>query len=105
MAQPAEREMFPKEKLELALKAREQFLKEQPHLQSLQDEIDRILENTVGFENRMSVLLFMIEAKLAISENQLPIFSHLSKQKSFLMKPKLKMPIEYLILIQIRMVI
>lgn len=64
MAEPAEREMFPKEKLELALKAREQFLKEQPHLQSLQDEIDRILENTVGFENRMSVLLFMIEAKL-----------------------------------------
>jgi len=50
--------------LEEALRAREQFLKEQPHLQDFQDEIDRMLEKTVGFENRMSVLSFMMEAKL-----------------------------------------
>ena len=50
--------------LEEALKAREQFLKENPHLQPFQDEIDRILEKTVGFENRMAVLAFMIETKL-----------------------------------------
>lgn len=53
------------EELELALKAREQFLKEQPHLQAFQDEIDRILEKTVGFENRMAVLAFMMEVKLS----------------------------------------
>ena len=64
MAEPAPRKMSSQEMLEEALKAREQFLKEQPHLQSFQDEIDRILEKTVGFENRMSVLAFMIEAKL-----------------------------------------
>ncbi|MGO9312122.1 MAG: hypothetical protein ACLQBD_00815 [Syntrophobacteraceae bacterium] len=64
MAEPAERKMSYNEILEEALKAREQFLKEHPHLQAFQDEIDRIMEKTVGFENRMSVLAFMIEAKL-----------------------------------------
>jgi len=64
MAEPAERKMSYSEILEEALKAREQFLKEHPHLQAFQDEIDRIMEKTVGFENRMSVLAFMIEAKL-----------------------------------------
>ncbi len=64
MAEPALRKMSSQEMFEEALKAREQFLKEQPHLQSFQDEIDRMLEKTVGFENRMSVLAFMIETKL-----------------------------------------
>ena len=64
MAEPAPRKLSYQEILEEALRAREQFLKEQPHLQAFQDEIDRILEKTVGFENRMSVLAFMIEAKL-----------------------------------------
>ena len=63
----AEREpsrMSSHELLEEALKAREKFLREQPHLQPFQDEIDRILDKTVGFENRMAVLAFMIEKKL-----------------------------------------
>ena len=64
MPGPSPLKMSLQEILEEALKAREQFLKEQPHLQSFQDEIDRILEKTVGFENRMSVLAFMIETKL-----------------------------------------
>ncbi|MGO9018446.1 MAG: hypothetical protein ACLQVJ_08865 [Syntrophobacteraceae bacterium] len=64
MAEPAPRKMSSQEMLEEALKARERLLKEHPHLQSYQDEIDRILEKTVGFENRMAVLAFMIEAKL-----------------------------------------
>ncbi|GEM_PF-1338066 len=64
MAEPAPHKMSSQKTLEEALKAREQFLKEQPHLQSFQDEIDRILEKTVGFENRMVVLAFMIETKL-----------------------------------------
>jgi hypothetical protein len=64
MPESAPRKMSSQEMLEEALRAREQFLKEQPHLQPFQDEIDRILEKTVGFENRMSVLALMIEAKL-----------------------------------------
>ncbi|MGA3114131.1 MAG: hypothetical protein ABSF90_06810 [Syntrophobacteraceae bacterium] len=64
MAEPAPRKMSSPEILEEALKARDQFLKEQPHIQSFQDEIDRILEKTAGFENRMSVISFMIETKL-----------------------------------------
>lgn len=64
MAEPAPRKMYYHESLEEALRAREQFLKEHPHLQPFQDEIDRVLEKSVGFENRMSVLAFMIEAKL-----------------------------------------
>ena len=64
MAEPAPRKKSSQEILEEALKARDQFLKEQPHLQPFQDEIDRVLEKTVGFENRMSVLALMIQIKL-----------------------------------------
>jgi hypothetical protein len=64
MSEPPPRKTSYREALEKALEAREQFLREQPHLRSFQDEIDRILEKTVGFENRMSVLAFMMEAKL-----------------------------------------
>jgi hypothetical protein len=64
MAESAPRKLSYQEILEEALRAREQFLKEHPHLQAFQDEIDRMLEKTVGFENRMSVLAFMIETKL-----------------------------------------
>ncbi|MGA3117885.1 MAG: hypothetical protein ABSF90_26060 [Syntrophobacteraceae bacterium] len=64
MDEPALRERSSQEILEEALKAREQFLKQYPHLQSFQDEIHRIMEKTVGFENRMLVLAFMIETKL-----------------------------------------
>ncbi len=66
MDEPAQRNIAFMEKLEeRALKAREQFLKEHPHLQSFQDEIDRILAKTMGFENRMAVLAFLIEKKLS----------------------------------------
>ena len=64
MSEPAPRKMSSQEILEEALNAREQFLKEHPDLQPFQDEIDRIMEKTVGFENRMAVLAFMIETKL-----------------------------------------
>lgn len=47
-----------------ALKARERFLKQHPELQAYQDEIDRTLGKVIGYENRMAVLLFMMEAKL-----------------------------------------
>lgn len=49
------------EELELALKAREQYLKEYPELQPFQDEIDRILAKA---ENRLEALSFLIEKKL-----------------------------------------
>ena len=64
MAGPAPRKTSSPLTLEEALKARDKFLKEHPHLQPFQDEIDRIMEKTVGFENRMSVFAFMIQKKL-----------------------------------------
>ena len=64
MAEPEQLSMFHDRILEEALKARDEFLKEQPHLQAYQDEINRILEKTIGFENRMAVLAFLMEAKL-----------------------------------------
>ena len=64
MAERAPRKLSSQEMLEEALNAREQFLKEHPDLQPFQDEIDRVMEKTVGFENRMAVLAFMIETKL-----------------------------------------
>ncbi len=50
--------------LSAALKARERFLKQHPELQAYQDEIDRTLEKVIGYENRMAVLVFMMEGKL-----------------------------------------
>lgn len=64
MAKAGPREMSHQEILEEAIRARDRFLEEQPHLRPYQDEIDRILGKTAGFENRMSVLALMIEAKL-----------------------------------------
>ena len=64
MSESESLKISPEEILEQALKAREEFLKQHPHLQSFQDEIDRIMEKAVGFENRMSVLAFLMEKKL-----------------------------------------
>ena len=64
MTGPAPRKTSSTLTLEEAIKAREKFLKEHPELQPFQDEIDRIMAKTVGFENRMSVLAFMIQTKL-----------------------------------------
>jgi predicted nuclease with TOPRIM domain len=50
--------------LEDALKAREQLLREHPHLQAYQDEIDGILQKVIGFNDRMAVLGMMMEAKI-----------------------------------------
>ncbi|MGC9194616.1 MAG: hypothetical protein ACP5IL_04085 [Syntrophobacteraceae bacterium] len=51
-------------KLDLALEAREQFLKEHSGLVTFQDEIDRILEQAVGPEERMRALAREIEKNL-----------------------------------------
>jgi len=97
MAEPAPRKMSSQEILAEALKAREQFLKEQPHLQSFQDEIDRILGKTVGFENRMLVLAFMIETKLyELRDSIANLRSATLKGQGFLNKAKVENPDEVL---------
>jgi hypothetical protein len=50
--------------LDRALEAREQFLKEHSELGTLQDEIDRILEQAAGPEERMRVLAVEMEKNL-----------------------------------------
>ena len=107
MAEPAPRKMSSQVILEEALKAREQFLKEQPHLQSFQDEIDRILEKTVGFENRMSVLAFMIRDKTLRAQRFNCQTSPRASQryKGFLINSKLKMPMKSQIIPEIRVII
>jgi hypothetical protein len=64
MDESAKRKVDYQEKLELALKVRDQFLEKHPDLQSFQDELDRILAKTVGPENRMKTIAFLIEKKL-----------------------------------------
>lgn len=64
MDESAKRKGDYREELETALEAREQFLKEHPDLQPFQDEIDQILSKTVGAENRLKALAFMIEKKV-----------------------------------------
>ena len=50
--------------LEEALAAREQYLSEHPQLRAYQAEIDRTLQNVIGYENRMAVLAMMMQAKI-----------------------------------------
>ena len=64
MDESGKRKVDGREELEQALKARERFLAEHPALRTLQDEIDRILANAGGPENRIKVLAFFIEKKL-----------------------------------------
>ncbi len=64
MDESTKRKIDSREELETALEARDQFLKEHPDLQPFQDEIDQILSKTVGAENRLKALAFMIEKKV-----------------------------------------
>ncbi|MGC8495431.1 MAG: hypothetical protein ACP5SH_27285 [Syntrophobacteraceae bacterium] len=64
MDESTKRKVDHREELETALEARDQFLKEHPDLQPFQDEIDQILSKTVGAENRLKALAFMIEKKV-----------------------------------------
>ncbi len=50
--------------LEEALEARKEFLNDYPFMRAYQAEIDRTLENTVGFENRVAVIGMMMESKI-----------------------------------------
>jgi len=50
---------------------RDRLLKEHPHLQAYQDEIDRMLAGAGSSENRMAVLGLMMEAKLNELQDQL----------------------------------
>lgn len=61
MDKSSKRKVNYQEELELALRAREQYLEKHPELQSFQDEIDRILAKS---ENRMEALVFLIQKKL-----------------------------------------
>jgi len=91
MADSQSRSKFYQDILEEALKAREQFLKEHPHLLPFQKEIDRILEKTVGFENRMSVIAFMMETKLyELKESISILHSYALKVQGFLDKAEVE---------------
>ena len=57
-------EVSSREILEDALEARARLLREHPHLQPYQDEIDRIMQKIPGFNERMAVLGVMMEAKI-----------------------------------------
>jgi hypothetical protein len=59
------------QRLSEALEARDRLLRERPSLQSYQDEIDRALQNVIGYEDRMAVLGVMMEAKLLELGNSL----------------------------------
>jgi len=50
---------------------RDRLLREHPHLQAYQDEIDHMLEGAGSTENRMAVLGLMMEAKLNELKDQL----------------------------------
>lgn len=51
-------------RLKAALKERERLLENNPRLIGLQKEIDKRMANAGNFENRMAILMIMLEAKL-----------------------------------------
>lgn len=71
--------------LEEALRAREKLLREHPHLQAYQDEIDRIMGKVIGFDDRMAVLGVMMEAKIyELRDSVLELRSMVQKVESVL---------------------
>jgi flagellar motility protein MotE (MotC chaperone) len=66
-----EPEVSCEQRLAEALEAKEQLLKERPSLQAYQAEIDRALQNVIGYEERMAVLGLMMEAKLHELQNSI----------------------------------
>jgi hypothetical protein len=67
------------ELLNVLIKKRDRYLKENPHLIPFQEEIDRLLDNAGSQENRMKVLGIMMESKLTELREKL---SSLSKMLS-----------------------
>lgn len=64
MDQSVKKKAIYNHKLEIALKAREEFLKEHPELRPVQDDIDRVLQNTEGCGNRLKAIAFLLDKKL-----------------------------------------
>ena len=67
----AERKMTSNDLLQKALKDREQFLKQNPRLQSYQAEIDRLLDNSGNNQGRMAVLATLMQGKLLELQKEL----------------------------------
>jgi hypothetical protein len=65
-----------------ALRERDALLEERPDLMEFQEEIDRILNNAGGFENRMAVLAVMMEANLKELQKQISRLSSVSSRLS-----------------------
>jgi hypothetical protein len=59
---------------------RDRLLRQHPHLQTYQDEIDRRLNAAGGPANRLAVLGFMLEAKLAELKGELTRLGDLTRQ-------------------------
>lgn len=57
--------------LQKALEDREQFLKQNPRLQSYQVEIDRLLDNSGNNQGRMAVLATLMQGKLLELQKEL----------------------------------
>lgn len=66
----------PKKPSEIGERARcerDRLLRDHPHLQAYQNEIDRLLEGAGSTQNRMAVLGLMMEAKLKELTDQLSL--------------------------------
>ena len=82
-------ELSSKQILEEALEARAKLLREHPHLQAYQDEIDRILDKIPSFNERMAVLGVMMEAKIyELRDSVVELRSVAQKVESLLDKEK-----------------
>ena len=57
--------------LQAALAERDQFLKERPHMQAYQDEIDSLLDKSGNHQGRLAVLGTLMQGKLLEIQREL----------------------------------
>ena len=65
-----------------ALRERDALLEARPELKEFQEEIDRILNNAGGSENRMAVLAVMMEASLKALQEKILLLSSICSKNS-----------------------
>lgn len=67
--------------LEEALKEREDFLKENPHMQEYQDEIDEVLDKCVSDQDRLICISMMLAGKMSEQVKQMNTLSKILSER------------------------
>ena len=67
--------------LQAALAERDRFLKQRPHMQAYQAEIDRVLDKSGNHQGRLLVLGMLMQGKLLEMQRELVKLNQIIKQR------------------------